>query len=199
VLTREIADSMNLHIARGDQKFGPYSLAKAQGLLDAGTIKATDLAWHKSLPGWVPLCQIDGLTFAAPRRPVWVWIICGVYLALVLWGLGVMLWLYLQLPKPSSPGSSHVHINYLSIVVSSVLNLAKLAGIVLLFRLRRSALYVLGGVFVASLLFTAYRMGGLLLHDSYSPLVNAQLVFVAAVNLIMLAYVWHLFRTGVLR
>lgn len=193
---------MNLHIAHGDQKLGPYSLAEAQGLLDAGTLLSSDLAWWKGQPGWIPLPQVPGIVVAegAPAsRPALVWVICGIYLTLILWGLSALLWLFFHLPKASSPDSLHVHINYLSLVVSPTLQLVKLVGVVLLFRLKRSALYVLGGVFGASFLFTAYQEGSFLLHASYSPLLIVQTAFVAAMDLIMLAYVWHLFLKRVLR
>jgi len=192
---------MNLYIAKNGQRLGPFELAEAQNMVANGTIKATDLAWHKGLPGWVPLRQIAGLTLATPERPLLVWISCGIYLALILWGLGASLWFLFHFAIPSASNASQVqaHVNYSSFVVRAAMNLVKLGGLVLLFRLRRSALYVLGGVFGVSLFFVFYQMGVLFLHASYSPFFFAETIFFNALNLIMLAYVWHLFRTGVLR
>jgi uncharacterized protein DUF4339 len=192
---------MNLHIARGDQKLGPYSLAEAQGLLDAGTLLPSDLAWWKGQPGWIPLPQVPGIVVAVSgQRPVGVWVICGIYLALILMILGSSLWSFFHLLELSSSNSPQVYINYLGFVISTMMQLVKLAGVVLLFKLRRSALYVLGGVFGVSLLFTGNQMLGLpLLHGSYSSFIIARIIFTAALNLIMLAYVWHLFLKGVLR
>ena len=190
---------MTFHIARGDQKFGPFSLAETQERLNAGMLLPSDLAWWQGQPGWVPLPQIPGLVAAATGRPVLVWVICGIYLALILWGLGASLWFFFHFPPPSSPNSSPIHLNHSAFAVSAVLQLVKLAGVALLFKLRRSALYVLGGVFGISLSLTIYQTGGLLLHASYSPFFVVEMVFIVALNLVILAYVWHLFLKGVLR
>ena len=61
---------MALYISRNGQRYGPYSLPEAQEHIRAGTITATDLAWHEGLPEWVPLHQILGLSVQPPVPPV---------------------------------------------------------------------------------------------------------------------------------
>ena len=63
---------MTLYVARNDQRLGPYNLPEAQNLLNAGTLRATDLAWYEGLAGWIPLHQAPGLTRAVEvPYPCW--------------------------------------------------------------------------------------------------------------------------------
>lgn len=51
---------MNYRIKRGDQEFGPYSLADLQRYLQTGHILATDLALSEGMSDWIPVSQILG-------------------------------------------------------------------------------------------------------------------------------------------
>jgi hypothetical protein len=51
---------MNYFIRRGEENFGPYSLAEVQEYVQAGRIIATDLAQSEGMPSWVPVTQILG-------------------------------------------------------------------------------------------------------------------------------------------
>jgi hypothetical protein len=191
---------MTLHIARGNEKLGPYEFADVQGLIGSGTLRATDLAWHAGLPGWIPLRQVPGLTFPASGRPALVWVICGLYLAYAAWVLFVEVRFFLLVPKLTTPtAGTNVHVNYAGMAFGMVLLAARLAGTVLLFLLRRSALYFLGATFAVSFLLTACTMMGWYGHASYPLLLMVQMAVRWAVDLMVLAYVWHLFRSGVLR
>ena len=49
---------MQIHIARGGEAHGPYSLQQVQELLATGALLAEDNAWHEGLAGWMPLRQV---------------------------------------------------------------------------------------------------------------------------------------------
>lgn len=51
---------MNYRIKRGDQEFGPYSLADLQRYLQTGHVLATDLALSEGMSDWIPVSQILG-------------------------------------------------------------------------------------------------------------------------------------------
>src|SRR4051794_3870647 len=59
---------MEIYISRDRQRFGPYALSDVQADLDTGNVVGTDLAWHQSASGWIPVSQISGLII--PRRRV---------------------------------------------------------------------------------------------------------------------------------
>ena len=49
---------MPIHISRGDESSGPYSLEEVQEFLDQGLLLSTDLAWQKGLDEWIPLSEL---------------------------------------------------------------------------------------------------------------------------------------------
>jgi hypothetical protein len=51
---------MNYFIRRGEENFGPYSLAEVQEYAQAGRVIATDLAQSEGMSEWVPVTQILG-------------------------------------------------------------------------------------------------------------------------------------------
>jgi hypothetical protein len=51
---------MDYQIQRGDQKFGPYSLAELQEYVQSGRIALTDLAQSEGMSEWVSVSQILG-------------------------------------------------------------------------------------------------------------------------------------------
>jgi hypothetical protein len=56
-------------LARGGQKFGPYSIEDLQRMAAGGTAFATDLLWKEGMPAWAPFTQIVPLPGAPPPPP----------------------------------------------------------------------------------------------------------------------------------
>jgi hypothetical protein len=61
--------NMPIHIARGDQQFGPYELDRINSGLQDGSFQPTDLAWSDGMSGWVPLAQYPGAHLANRSAP----------------------------------------------------------------------------------------------------------------------------------
>ena len=55
---------MQVHIDRGGQRFGPYSVEQINSYLADGTILPTDLGWTDGMTDWVPVTQVAGVTSA---------------------------------------------------------------------------------------------------------------------------------------
>jgi len=51
---------MNYRIQRGDQEFGPYSLADLQRYLQSGHVLPGDLAQSEGMTDWIPVSQVLG-------------------------------------------------------------------------------------------------------------------------------------------
>jgi len=51
---------MNYFVLRGDQEYGPYTLADLQRYVASGDVQLTDMARGEGLPGPVPVSQIVG-------------------------------------------------------------------------------------------------------------------------------------------
>lgn len=51
---------MNYTIKRGDQQYGPYSLAELQRYVASGNVLLTDLCRSEGMPDWVPVSQVIG-------------------------------------------------------------------------------------------------------------------------------------------
>src|SRR3954465_12866850 len=51
---------MNYFVLRGDQQYGPYTLAELQLFTQQGHIAATDLARSEAMENWIPASQITG-------------------------------------------------------------------------------------------------------------------------------------------
>jgi hypothetical protein len=49
---------MQIHITRGEESSGPYTLEQVQDYLAQGILLPDDLAWHEGLENWVPLAQL---------------------------------------------------------------------------------------------------------------------------------------------
>ena len=52
---------MQVHIDRGGQRLGPYSIEEVTNHLAEGTLQATDLGWADGMPEWLPLPQALGV------------------------------------------------------------------------------------------------------------------------------------------
>jgi len=61
---------MDYFVKRGEETFGPYSLAEMQQYAQVGRILPTDLAKSEGLPDWVPVSQILGNIPAQLAAPV---------------------------------------------------------------------------------------------------------------------------------
>lgn len=60
---------MKIHIARGEEQFGPYSFEEVKTFLDGGNILVTDRAWWKGQPDWSPVVELPGLDAVPPPVP----------------------------------------------------------------------------------------------------------------------------------
>ena len=45
---------MEIIVKRGEEQFGPYSVAQLKEQLASGMIREDDWAWHEGLSDWVP-------------------------------------------------------------------------------------------------------------------------------------------------
>src|SRR5947199_212205 len=61
---------MEYFVRRGEQQFGPYTLAEMQEYAQAGRILPTDEAKSEGLTDWVPVSQILGNIPAPVAAPV---------------------------------------------------------------------------------------------------------------------------------
>ena len=55
---------MQVHVDRGGERYGPYSLEEVNAYLANGTLLPTDQAWQDGMAEWVPIGQIPGVTMA---------------------------------------------------------------------------------------------------------------------------------------
>jgi len=63
---------MNYRIKRGEQEFGPYSLAELKQYLGEGRIVPTDLALSEGMEAWTPVSQVIGDVGLAQAAPALV-------------------------------------------------------------------------------------------------------------------------------
>ena len=52
---------MQIHVDRGGQRFGPYSLEDVNRYLADGTLLPSDIGWHEGAADWMPLTKIAGV------------------------------------------------------------------------------------------------------------------------------------------
>ena len=61
---------MQIHISRGENQSGPFTLEQVQDYLAQGILLPDDLAWHDGLEGWIPLPQVmDSVATPAASPP----------------------------------------------------------------------------------------------------------------------------------
>ena len=202
---------MTLYVARNEQRFGPYTLAEAQNLLTAGTLRATDLAWYEGLAAWIPLHQVPGLARAveAPYlgRPMWVWIISLYYFVFTPIGaIGIVAMPFLRsfilsssAHLPAGQRAYFESLNNSDYALMGVILLINLVAAILLFLLRRGALYAFAVSFAASILLTIYNIAckNWLAGAGSSGIVGS--VFGWGISIAIICYVWQISRKGVLR
>ncbi len=58
---------MQVHVDRGGERFGPYSLEEVNVYLANGTLLPTDLAWQDGMTDWVPIDQVIGVVMPAAK------------------------------------------------------------------------------------------------------------------------------------
>lgn len=61
---------MQIHINRGGQQLGPFSIEEINRKLADGTLSLTDQAWYEGASGWGPLSSVPGLTTAGSAPAV---------------------------------------------------------------------------------------------------------------------------------
>ena len=60
---------MQIHIDRGGQRFGPYSVEQVNAHLADGFLLPSDLGWTDGMADWVPITQGSGVTTAEGTPP----------------------------------------------------------------------------------------------------------------------------------
>ena len=60
---------MQIHIDRGGQRLGPYSVEQVNAHLTDGFILPTYLGWTDGMADWVPITQVSGVTSAEGTPP----------------------------------------------------------------------------------------------------------------------------------
>lgn len=61
---------MKYTVKRGEETYGPYSLADLQKYVQSGNIAMTDLAQSEGMPDWAPISQVIG-NIQVPVAPVY--------------------------------------------------------------------------------------------------------------------------------
>jgi hypothetical protein len=211
---------MKIFISKQGRQLGPYTHEQLQGMLRNGTIEPNDWAWYEGAADWKPLHTIPGYVavpvvrediydYYTPRRPVLVWIICVYYVISTVTGLFFLASMpFIADLKSGTPGvhdylAHETVVDYAVPFVSLVLNLV---GAVLLFRMRRQALYWFGGNLALSVLHFGYQ---LLFHNALFAAANistrlfvtmlCNILFVFVIRLAVVVYVGYLYQKRVLR
>ena len=60
---------MQVHIDRGGQRFGPYTIEQVNTHLAEGSILSSDLGWSDGMTDWLPITQVPGITFVEAAPP----------------------------------------------------------------------------------------------------------------------------------
>ncbi len=69
------AANAEIHVSRGEQRFGPYKVNEVDEYLKSGNLRFSDLVWYDGAPEWVPLSTVPGIgqgvktLHAAPPPP----------------------------------------------------------------------------------------------------------------------------------
>jgi hypothetical protein len=146
--------------------------------------------------------ELDPAVSGKPRpRPVWVWIISIFCVFATAFSLFTLIHV-LSSPNAGMTDEQRQFFDsqtWVDDVIAFGTVLANMTGAILLFFLRRAALYFFLGSFVAALLHTIYNalMNNLLGVIGTSGLVIDLIGW--SVNLAIVVYVWSLARKGLLR
>ncbi len=60
---------MMIHIDRGGERMGPYSLEDVNRYLADGTLQSSDLGWYEGAADWAPVTNIEGVVAAGAAPP----------------------------------------------------------------------------------------------------------------------------------
>jgi len=60
---------MQIHISRGEDQFGPFTMEQVQDHLIQGALLPDDLAWHEGMEDWIPLSNLVDSLPIAPSSP----------------------------------------------------------------------------------------------------------------------------------
>ena len=63
---------MNYFLKRGEERYGPYSLAELQQYVQSGNIAMTDLAQSEGMADWAPIAQVIGNVAVPVAAPAYV-------------------------------------------------------------------------------------------------------------------------------
>jgi hypothetical protein len=218
---------MQIFIAKNGQQLGPYTLEHIQGQVAAGALSPLDLAWYEGLADWAPLSQIPG--YRAPEaaaahpafspepppyrapRPIWATVI-SIYLFVTV-PLGLLSLLLVPLlasiPMPNGQANhAYQAITYVDYGMGALTGLISLVGAILLFLMRRAALYLFG----AMLLLTVINDIRLVFFKNMAPAdlprpqafgamigMSAGVAFGLMLSGAIFFYVLHLYRAKQLR
>jgi hypothetical protein len=217
---------VKIFITKNGQQLGPYTLDQVQTQVAAGVLQADDWAWYDGLADWIPLTHIPGFSAAQPppyfapvpppvpaesrRRPIAVWIISIFYFITVPLTLLSLALIPLMLSGafPINDAQRHyfTSLTIFDYTVTVLLIVLNLAGAILLFLLRRPAVYCFGGVFVLNVLNYLYEIFfknwlGALGSNTSAAMASAALsaVFAVSINLAVFGYALYLYLVKVLR
>lgn len=208
---------VNIYITRNGRQFGPYTLEQVNSQASSGAIQPADLAWYEGITDWVPISTVPGFQppiglLPAPARrgrPVGVWIISIFYFVCTPFAL-ISLALIPLMMNGTIPinDTQRNYFDSLTIIDHSIAGLTlicNLSGAVLLFMLRRQALYFFCAVFAINVLNYIYQIccknwlaamsTGIL--GSTSAIIS--LMVALGINIAIVLYVWHLHSAKVLR
>jgi hypothetical protein len=204
---------MTLYVNKNNQKLGPFTLAQAQRMVATGVLQPVDQAWHEGLPDWLPLQDIPGFSERqAPvppppehERPALVWIISLFYfVSFPISTLSLLVLPLFSFDLIPLKGAQRADFHAMGGVEYSVAwfnLLLTLTWAIQLFRLRRSALPLYSLSMAISILHTTYSIVSenwlnAVAHGGTTVIVGTVIGWI--LNFVLLGYIWHLWRKGVL-
>lgn len=213
---------MTLFVTKNGQQLGPYSLEQVQNLVANGTLVASDWAWYEGAPDWVQITQIPGFvlpittysgsTATSPtqtrtrrshaERPALVWVISIFYCfgaAFSLFSLALIPFMLSgAIPINDTQRTYFESQSFVDYGLTAVITLCNLTGAILLFMLRRQAIYFFATAFLSALCFTGYQI---VAKNWFGAVGGAGMVgafFGWGINLAIIGYVWSLVRKDIL-
>ena len=61
--------SMQVHLERAGQRYGPYTIEEINTYLGSGQVLISDTAWYDGAPGWIPLAEVPGVQAGGSPAP----------------------------------------------------------------------------------------------------------------------------------
>ncbi|HUB65887.1 MAG TPA: DUF4339 domain-containing protein [Candidatus Methylacidiphilales bacterium] len=217
---------MRIFITKNGQQLGPYTLEQIQAQAAAGVLRTDDWAWYEGITDWIPVNRLPGFSTsqpppyappippptpsASPKRPIAVWIISIFYFITVPFTLLSLALIPLMLsgtiPITDVQRRYFESLNIFDYTVTFLLVVFNLAGALLLFLLRRPAVYCFGAVFVLNLLNYLYEILfknwlGAIGNGSGVAMIGSifEVVLAVSINLAVFGYALYLYIAKVLR